>query len=51
MTLFADVGSDASVRDLPDVGKLRTMAVEILDVARGAGYPACERTLGALRRG
>jgi uncharacterized protein (DUF1810 family) len=49
MTLFAETGRDASVRDLPSVDKLRTRAAEILDVARGAGYPACEHTLAMLR--
>lgn len=51
MTLFAEVGRDAGVRDLPDVGKLRKMAVEVLDVARGAGCSPCGHTLGLLRNG
>jgi uncharacterized protein (DUF1810 family) len=49
MTLFAEVAKDASVRGLPDVNMLQAMAVEILDVARGAGYSACEHTLKVLR--
>jgi uncharacterized protein (DUF1810 family) len=49
MTLFAEVGKAAAVRDLPDLGKLRTMAEEILGVARAAGYPLCEHTLKMLR--
>jgi hypothetical protein len=51
MTLFAEIAKDAAIRDLPDIGKLQTMAVEILDMACGAGYPACERTLRMLRGG
>jgi uncharacterized protein (DUF1810 family) len=51
MTLFADVAKSPAVRDLPDVEKLGTMAIEILDVARGAGYSACSHTLGVLRGG
>jgi uncharacterized protein (DUF1810 family) len=51
MTLFAEVARDPSVRDLTDVETLRKMAEEILGAARGAGYPACERTLAMLRGG
>jgi uncharacterized protein (DUF1810 family) len=49
MTLFADVAPEAAIRDLPDIDKLRRMAVEILDVVRGTGYPACAHTLRILR--
>jgi uncharacterized protein (DUF1810 family) len=49
MTLFAEVARDTTVRDLPDVDRLQTMAVEILGVARRAGYAVCGRTLVALR--
>jgi uncharacterized protein (DUF1810 family) len=49
MTLFAEVARDAGVCDLPDIGRLQRMTVEILGVARGAGYAACQRTLAALR--
>jgi hypothetical protein len=49
MTLFAEVARDEAVRDLPGIDGLQTMAVEILSAARGAGYPACKRTLSALR--
>ncbi len=51
MTLFAEVAKDAAVCDLPGVDKLQTMAADILEVAHGAGYPACERTLRVLRGG
>jgi uncharacterized protein (DUF1810 family) len=51
MTLFAEVGKDPDVGDLPGVGELRKMAEEILGAARGAGCPACEHTLGMLRGG
>jgi uncharacterized protein (DUF1810 family) len=51
MTLFAEVAKSPAVRDLPDVEKLGTMAIEILDVARGAGYSARSHTLGVLRGG
>jgi uncharacterized protein (DUF1810 family) len=51
MTLFAEVVRDPSVRDLPGVDKVQAMAVEILDVARGAGYPVCEHTRALLRGG
>jgi uncharacterized protein (DUF1810 family) len=50
MTLFAEVGKDRAVGHLPGVAELQTMAEEILGAARAAGYPACERTRGALRR-
>jgi uncharacterized protein (DUF1810 family) len=49
MTLVAEVARDPSLHDVPDVEKLRTMAIEILDASRGAGYPACEHTLLVLR--
>ncbi len=49
MTLFADVARDVAVRELPGVDRLLAMAIEILGVARGAGYPACEHTLAMLR--
>lgn len=49
MTLFAEVGKDPAVGDLPGVGRLREMAEEILGAARAAGYAACEHTLAALR--
>jgi hypothetical protein len=51
MTLLAEMAQDAAVRGLPGVEKLGTMAIEILDLARGAGYSACERTLAVLRSG
>jgi uncharacterized protein (DUF1810 family) len=51
MTLFAQVARDAGVCDLPEVNRLQKMAVQILGVARGAGYAACGHTLGILRRG
>ena len=49
MTLFAEVMSDAAVRELPDVLEMQAMAVAILAVARAARYPACEHTLRVLR--
>jgi uncharacterized protein (DUF1810 family) len=48
MTLFAEVARDAGVCDLPDIDRLPKMAIEILGVARGAGYAACGHTLAAL---
>jgi uncharacterized protein (DUF1810 family) len=49
MTLFAEVALESAVRELPGIDGLRRAAVEILGVARSAGYPACDRTLSALR--
>ena len=49
MTLFAEVAKDAAVGDLPDVDRIQKMAVQILGVARAAGYAACGHTLAALR--
>jgi uncharacterized protein (DUF1810 family) len=49
MTLFAEVARDAAVCDLRDMDRFRNMAVEILRVARGAGYDICGHTLAALR--
>ena len=51
MTLFAEVGRDPAVRDLPGVNTLVTLAAEILETARGSGYPACERTRTILSSG
>jgi uncharacterized protein (DUF1810 family) len=49
MTLFAEVGEDVAVRDLPGVARLRKMAEEILEAARADGYRVCNHTLAALR--
>ena len=49
MTLFAEIAEDARMRDTLDVDTLQKMAIDILDVARGGGYPACEYTRRALR--
>jgi uncharacterized protein (DUF1810 family) len=51
MALLTEVSRDAAVCDLPDIDRLQKMAEEILGVARGAGYAACEHTLGMLRVG
>jgi len=49
MTLFAEVGKNPAVGDLPEVAKLRRIAEEVLGAARAAGYPPCEHTLRVLR--
>ena len=51
MTLFAEVGKDPAVGDLPGIATLQKMADEVLSAARAAGYATCEHTLGALRGG
>jgi uncharacterized protein (DUF1810 family) len=48
MTLFAEVARDPEVRALSGVEELGRMCEEILSVARGAGYPACDVTRAAL---
>ena len=49
MTLFAEVGKDVALANLPGTAKLQEMAEEVLGASRGDGYPACEHTLRALR--
>jgi uncharacterized protein (DUF1810 family) len=49
MTLFAEVARDARVQGVAGIVELRTLASDILEAARDAGYPRCERTLSVLR--